>query len=72
MDNAMGIIVYLIGAGLVYLLALDILNVKLHLRRWVALAIASVWPALLVIALVFLCVDAIELAWRRRNRRRGA
>ena len=70
--SVFGPIIYAIGAGLVYLLALDILNVKLHLRRWVALAIASAWPALLVIALVFLCVDAIELAWRRRNRRRGA
>lgn len=63
---------YLIGAGVVYLLAMDLLNVKLHLRRWVALAIAAIWPALLVLAVIFLSTDAIELAWRRRTRRRGA
>lgn len=68
--GAAGAIVYLIGAALVYLLALEILNVKVHLRRWVALGIAAIWPAVLVIALIFLGTDAIELAWRRRNRRR--
>ena len=65
-------IVYLIGAGVVYLLAMDLLNVKLHLRKWVALAVAAIWPALLVLAAIFLSTDAIELAWRRRKRRRGA
>lgn len=62
---------YLIGAGVVYLLAMDLLNVKLHLRKWVALAVAAIWPALLVLAVIFLSTDAIELGWRRRNRRRG-
>ncbi|MDE0901201.1 MAG: hypothetical protein OSA41_05745 [Erythrobacter sp.] len=64
-------IVYLIGAGVVYLLAIDLLNVKLHLRKFVALAIAAIWPALLVLAVIFLSTDAIELAWQRRNRRSG-
>jgi predicted membrane-bound spermidine synthase len=64
-------IVYLIGAGVVYLLAIDLLNVKLHLRNFVALAIAAIWPALLVLAVIFLSTDAIELAWQRRNRRSG-
>jgi len=72
MGAFIGTIVYLIGAGLVYLLALDLLNVKLHLRKWVALGIAAIWPALLVLALVFLGIDAIELGWRRHSRRRGA
>jgi len=63
---------YLIGAGVVYLLAMDLLNVKLHLRKWVALAVAAIWPALLVLAVIFLSTDTIELAWRRRKRRRGA
>lgn len=65
-------IIYAIGAGVVYLLAMDLLNVKLHLRKWVALAVAAIWPALLVLAVIFLSTDAIELAWRRRKRRRGA
>ena len=63
---------YLIGAGVVYLLAMDLLNVKLHLRKWVALAVAALWPALLVLAVIFLSTDTIELAWRRRKRRWGA
>ena len=62
---------YLIGAGVVYLLAMDLLNVKLHLRKWVALAVAALWPAL-VLAVSFLSTDTSELAWRRRKRRRGA
>lgn len=65
-------IIYAIGAGVVYLLAMDLLNVKLHLRKWVALAVAAIWPALLVLAVIFLSTDAIELGWRRRKRRRGA
>ena len=64
-------IIYAIGAGVVYLLAMDLLNVKLHLRKIVAVAIAAIWPALLVLAVIFLSTDAIELGWRRRNRRRG-
>lgn len=65
-------IIFAIGAGVVYLLAMDLLNVKLHLRKWVALAVAAIWPALLVLAVIFLSTDAIELGWRRRKRRRDA
>lgn len=65
-----GAIIYLVGAGVTYLLALDLLNVKLHLRRWVAMLIAAFWLPLLIIALIFMCVDTMELAWRKRMRRR--
>ena len=63
--NEIGTVIYLVGAGLTYLLAIDILNVRVHLRRWVALAIAAIWLPLLITALLFLSADAIELAWRR-------
>tara|TARA_R110000751_G_scaffold2018_11_gene9412 strand:- start:255874 stop:256092 length:219 start_codon:yes stop_codon:yes gene_type:complete len=59
---------YLLGAAVTYLLAIDMLNVRLHLRRLVALLIASAWLPILIIAAVFLGVDLIELAWRKHLR----
>ncbi|QPL39374.1 hypothetical protein IT881_15145 [Erythrobacter sp. A30-3] len=65
--NFAGIIVYVLGAVVVYLMALDMLNVRRSQRRPTAAAIAAVWPPLLIVALIFLAADVIEIAWRRSS-----
>ena len=62
-----GGLIYAAGIVAVYLMALEMLNLKPNQRRPTAAAIAVIWPLLLIVALVFLSADAIELAWRKKR-----